>query len=151
MEFLIASWQWGCQKKIWSVEGGSGSPWLCSTDRVVWPISKCFGKKLHKDPCALLKNFWVLSDAVQKNCGGFSEKVRKLFSFFLPRFWPMAKCADIFSQDDVTCSYHCYDTTLVAIGNGVWKWRVFPFFDFEAHSNMLSWWKISMLGSNIID
>ena len=98
---------------------------------MVWQISKCFGKKLQKDPYALLKNFWVLSDAVQKNCEGFSKKVRKLFSFFLPHFLPMAKCADIFSQDDVTCFYHCYDTTFVAIGNGVWKWRVFPFFDFE--------------------
>ena len=30
-------------------------------------------------------------------------------------------------------SYGCYDTTLIAIGNGAQKWRGFPFFDFEAH------------------
>ena len=74
-----------------------------------------------------------LCDAVCYFCAGFSKKFKKKVSFFLSHLVDMGKYDDICSQNDVKLSYGCYDTTFVALGNGLWKWQVFPFFDFEPY------------------
>jgi len=75
--------------------------------------------KIVLGPLPLLKKFWILYDAVQKICAGFSEKVRKKISFFLFVFCRMCKFANIISYDYVKLCCRYYDTTLVALGNGL--------------------------------
>jgi len=76
---------------------------------------------------------WTFSDIHEKSCAGFSKKVKKKNSFFMSHFRPLGKCANIFGQNYVKLSCRCYDTTLVALGNGVQKGRGFPFFDLEPY------------------
>ena len=138
MEFLIASRHWGVKKNLigW---GGSGGPLRSTAGQSFWVSPKIFGRKLAYDLPQAPVIFWILCDAVQKICAGFSKKVKKTFSFFLYLFCPMGKFVNISSQDDAQESNGCYDTTLVANGNCVRKWRGLPFFDFEPYLNMLAW------------
>jgi len=47
------------------------------------------------------------------------KKLEKSFGFFLSHFCRVAKYKTIFIQDNVKLSCRCYDTTLVALGNGL--------------------------------